>query len=259
MLGLGDPLVPGNGTEEEIWEYLPPEGIGGGGNALEILEFEDNDWESKPAADIVKIFNCFDLVPSNSATTYEMTLNADIPANTDENVPVTLNGNPGHAFLTITKTNGTQSITQAFGFYPASGPKSLTLDNVSSKIVLDNNHEINASLKMNIHNVAFELIKQHAIYLATQNYNLETNNCAHFAIDLFNIPRLGMDITVPTFVTTIPGIQFTPTIVATMTKSPQALFAKLNNMKTTGHAEAANITIDRGRNYKSSTSHGECP
>ncbi len=257
LLHLGSTRGNDNGNgQEEVQMFLPADG---GGGITEIIEFEENDWEAKPAASITKIFNCFDLVPNGPNTTFEITLNADIPVNKNESTPALIyNGNPGHAFLTIKKANGSQSVTQNFGFYPNSGPKSLGLNNLSSKIVDDNNHEINASIKMNIDNFTFDIIRQEAIHFATQDYNLESNNCANFAMDLFNIGRLGIDITTPPFPVVIPPTPISPPIYVVMAKSPHMLFARLNNMKTSGHPEAANIQIDRTSGTNSGNSHGEC-
>ena len=262
LLGIGQPgwvnLVTDYYTH---LDYLNPDFVynnNGGSNGIdEIIEFEYNDWESKTAANITKMFNCFDLIPNGPNTTFEITLNADIPVNTNESTPVMIDGNPGHAFVTITKKNGTQSVTQNFGFYPNSGPKSLGLGNVSSKVVDDNNHEVNASIKMNINDITFDLIRQNAIFFATQDYNLESNNCANFAIDLFNIGRLGTDITVPVFPVTV-NIPLLPSVTAILAKSPHMLFATLNAMKTSGHSEAGNIQVNRTHDLKSGNSQGEC-
>jgi hypothetical protein len=257
LLHLGSTNSNNSGHgQEEVQTFV--DGGGGGGEITEIIEFEENDWEAKPAANITKIFNCFDVVPNGPNTTFEITLNADIPVNKDPNMPFFLKkANPGHVFLTIKKVNGSQSVTQNFGFYPNSGPKSLGLSNVSSKVVDDSNHEINASIKMNINDITFGLIRQEAIYFATQDYNLESNNCANFAMDLFNIGRLGADITTPPFSAQL-DIPLLPSITATMAKSPQMLFARLNAMKTSGHPEAVNIQIDTTRGTNSGNSHGEC-
>ena len=49
---------------------------------------------------------------------YSAKLCVDIPVNND---PLALldGTTPGHAFITVTKTNGSQSATLSFGFYPA--------------------------------------------------------------------------------------------------------------------------------------------
>ncbi len=207
---------------------------------------------------MAKIFKCFDLVPSGPNATFTITLNADLPSNKDESIPFVIDGNPGHTFLTITKTNGTQAITQSFGFYPASAPKSLGLGNVDSKIVNDKNHEINASIMMNINEASFNLLKANAIYWATLDYNLESNNCADFGINLFNLARSTTPITTQPFFVYIPLPTAPYSLNATMNKSPQKLFSKLNEMKTTGHPEAGNIVINRTHGTESGLSQGEC-
>lgn len=264
MLNIGDPnwyLPQVNGST--TLEYIEPIGevSGNPDNGVledDFLEFEIDDPDSKPGVNITQLFNCFDQVPGGPSTTYSITLNTDIPVNRDETFPI-LMFNPGHVFLTITKINGSQSVTQNFGFYPQSGPASLSLNSVPSKIVNDGNHEINGSIKMeDINEASFNLIKHNAIFEATQSYNLSTNNCAHFAIKLFNYARSNSPIIVQNFYVTIPSFLGIPSITIPMTQSPHKLYSILNTMKNTGHAEAANIQVNRNRALKSGLSKGEC-
>ena len=264
MLGIGQPnWYSTNPNNYTYLEYLEPAGDGGnpdgsGGNE-EIIEFEIDDPDSKPGVNITQLFNCFDQVPGGPSTTYSITLNADIPVNSNETFPVLIT-NPGHVFLTITKTNGSQSVTQSFGFYPQVGRESLTLNSVPSKIVNDGNHEINASIRMpDINEASFNLIKYNAIYEASQLYNLSTNNCANFAIKLFNYARSNSPISVPIFHVTIPSLSGIPILNLSIIQSPQALYSTLNTMKNTGNPEAANIHVNRNRSTKSPPSQGECP
>ncbi|MCU0323043.1 MAG: hypothetical protein MUE72_11540, partial [Chitinophagaceae bacterium] len=94
---------------------------------------------------------------------------------------------PGHAFLTLTKTNGGQSVTKSFGFYPMNGPKSLVSQTSSSKIVNDSGHEFDASLIVNnLSSSQFNLLMQQSIINAYSLYGLQSYNCTDFAIETIN-------------------------------------------------------------------------
>ena len=266
MLGIGQPnWYSTNPNNYTYLEYLEPAGDGGnpggsGGNE-EIIEFEIDDPDSGPAVDITKLFNCFDQVLSGPNAQFTVRLSSDIPSNKDENTDVVFSkGTAGHSFLSITKSNGSQSVTQNFGFYPQSGYQSLTLNSVPSKIVNDGNHEINASFIMDINEASFNLIKYNAIFEASQPYNLVTNNCASFAIKLFNLARSNNPILIQNFPVTIkPVLPGLPSLFLNLSKSPQMLYKKLAEMKSNGSPEAANIIINRDRGTKASLSNGECP
>jgi hypothetical protein len=266
-LGIGQPgwyPNPPNNTHTTL-EYLEPAGDGGnpdglGGNE-EIIEFEIDDPDSKPGVNITQLFNCFDQVPSGPNANFTLRLSSDIPSNKDENTGVVFSkGTVGHSFLSVTKSNGSQSVTQNFGFYPQSGLESLGLGNVPSKIVNDGQHEINASLIMNINEASFNLIKSNAIFEASQPYNLVNNNCAHFAIKLFNLARSNNPILVQNFPVTIqsvlPGL---PSLNLNLSNSPQMLYKKLAQMKSNGSPEAANIITNRDNGTIATLSNGECP
>lgn len=150
LLGVGQPdwnsslLV-----DENQFEYLELDPQGGSGGSYEIyLDILFDYSNSVPAIDLQKYFNCFDRIPDNGAT-YSIKLCADLPDNSNPDI-VVVGVTPGHAFLTITKTNGSQSVTQSFGFYPQSGPLSIFAGAVGSKIVDDGKagfeHEVNASI-----------------------------------------------------------------------------------------------------------------
>lgn len=66
--------------------------------------------------DLSKLLNCFKYIQDLDAT-YSITICAQLPIDGDS-WPVIPSLATGHAFLTITKTNGNSSITQNFGFYP---------------------------------------------------------------------------------------------------------------------------------------------
>jgi hypothetical protein len=222
----------------------------------EILEFEVDESESEAAKDIEKIFKCFDQIPNGPGTTYQIKLCADLPSNSNPTSPNWL-FSAGHAFLVMTKTNGTQSISQPFGFYPQSGFQSLGRDPVNSKIVLDSSHEINASMEIECGYSEFENIRLFGkLWADTKKYDLDEYNCSNFAIDLFNKARApGDEITVDIFLATF---RFPIFVSVPILKSPQALYAKLKSMRESGHPEASKINLDRTHSSKAPAGSGEC-
>jgi hypothetical protein len=258
--GSGDPLTLQQLDNMGTLDYLssdpsisdPSGGIG------EIIEEEYVDGDSKPAVDIVKLFKCFDDLPDLPGTTYELTLNTDVPFNSYPGLAHDFVGSPGHTYITIKKTNGTQSVTQNFGFYPVSGFASAFLGNVSSKIVNDQYHEANAQLKKQINQNEFTSIRSNAIVWAGLQYNLENNNCTDFALKLFNLTRPNNPIILTPFhvVTFIPST-FIP-LIFDMNNAPQTLFAVLKDRKTTNSPDAPNISIDQTHNTEAPSSKGEC-
>ncbi|MGI8950768.1 MAG: hypothetical protein ACR2FN_04185 [Chitinophagaceae bacterium] len=164
--GLGGYVPVGSGggggtSADNYYSYYTP--ISGSGKDVSLLEFDS--YVNEPAEDINKIFNCFNSIPDAGAT-YSLTLCSDIPNNYDLNTSFVNSphvGYPGHTFLILTKTNGNTSVTKAFGFYPTMSWSSLlnlvNLPPVPSKIVNNSEHEINASITMNITQSDFNVIK----------------------------------------------------------------------------------------------------
>ncbi len=260
--GSGDPLTQQQLDNQGTLDYLssdpsisdPSGGIG------EILELEYDEWESKAAVDIQKLFKCFDDVYDFPGTTYEIALNADLPTNSHPESAIDFLGSPGHTFISITKSNSTnsQSVTQNFGFYPTAGSASLTLDNVPGKIVNDEFHETNAQIKIQISQNDFNLIRANAIYWATLPYNLQTNNCSDFALKLFNLTRINNPIVLPAFVVRIILPFGISPVTVPIVNAPQTLFMYLNQCKMANTADAPYITIDQTHSTKATSSKGEC-
>jgi hypothetical protein len=237
----------------EVQGIQPDEG---GGGSIGMLEFEVDGSESATPRDIEKIFKCFEQVPDGPNTTYTVKLCADVPVNGSPTAPNLL-FSAGHAFLVITKSNGSITISQPFGFYPVNGPASLDLSPVANKIVIDSEHEINASLEMNCGKAQFDSMKAHSILLTnTKFYDLDNYNCANFALDVFNKARSSSNqIQVNALYATTP---FTFPIGIVIWKSPQGIFEKLQLMKDANHPEANKIVIDQTRSTKSPFGSGEC-
>lgn len=212
------------------------------GSSEIAYEIEPDDSMDRTKASVTKMNNCFGSVPDNGAI-YSATLCADIPINDKPNVLI--NGlNPGHAFLILTKANGTNTITQCYGFYPENGPKSLTTLPVTSTIKDDSQHEYNASITMpNLTQNNFNVLLANAEISSISTYQLNGYNCTDYALEVFNSIRSGNEINVPT----------NPT---TGGKVLGGLYNTLNTKKNNNAPEAGNISIGK---YNAPTGHGECP
>jgi hypothetical protein len=219
-------------------------GSGGGGSAGDgtsqdppvLIDFEPQF--DNPNIDIEKYLKCFDTVPDDGAAS-SITLYTDIPV--DDNYTKFFNweiGAPGHVFITITKQNGSQRISQNFGFYPVDRKKvGLTYAPEDGKLVDNEGHEFNASIKMNlsVSDLQITLNKIRSL-ISTVRYDLDDYNCTDFALDVFNVTRadkiqIAMD--------------FIPNGNTNMgTSTPNSLYYRLHEMKAAGHSEANNITAN---------------
>ena len=126
--------------------------------------------------------DCFSNVVDNANTKYKVTLNAHrIDLNSDK---------PGHAFLTIEKSNGTQFQRLSYGFYPQSGPASATMQPTPSAMgeeSSDLDRKSDARYSLSVTKAQFNSIVSQSIALSKVPYDLNENNCTHYATDVFNL------------------------------------------------------------------------
>lgn len=218
------------------------------------LIFDNSDAFSAPAADLQKMINCFTTVPDAGAT-YRITLNADLPDNSDPDA-LTNNLEPGHAFITMTKTNGTQSVSQSIGFYPKRRYLSVFSTGVDSKIVDNGLHEYNSSISMNLSQIDFMGSLNLAVSHSGLNYDLNDFNCTDFALQIFNSNRNpSQHIQVPDWVVVVSSPY--SGLVKNFGTTPNGLHKALNLMKTNNTwGEAANISIVTANAVAGA---GECP
>jgi hypothetical protein len=205
------------------------------------------DFGDDPPIDLAAFLRCFDNVPDAGAT-YSVTLNAALPNDNDPD-ELEVNSHPGHAFITMTKTNGSNTVTQSFGFYPRIGRKSISMGDVTSAIKNDGNHKVNASIKMdNILESQFQALQSSAISLAFLSYDLNDFNCTDFALRVFNVIRGTNKITIPNTV----GIILNPMgLVVDYGQTPNGLYKFLN----ANSSSYSNISIGV---TAAPASHGAC-
>ncbi|MFS4474297.1 ferredoxin family protein [Chryseobacterium sp. T20] len=126
--------------------------------------------------------NCFNNVVDNINTTYKVTLNAHrIDLNSDK---------PGHAYLTIEKSNGNQLQRLSYGFYPKSGAASATMQPTPSAMGEESSDEYrksDARYSLYVTKTQFNAIISQSIALSKVPYDLNDNNCTHYATDVFNL------------------------------------------------------------------------
>lgn len=228
----------------------------------DLIEFEREYIYHNPGYDIIKLFNCFDNVPSAGAT-YSIKLCTDVPSN-DHPEAISVSGgiSAGHAFVIITKKNGSASVIQSFGFYPQELSHLDPLQYFASELLDNGFSEINASIDMNVSENQFKIIKSTAIRNASKSYNMSEYNCTNFAMDIFNSVRQNPLIIDPYIVylpsnTNLWGVSSEPNRIS-ISKSPQMVFRKLQEMKNSGGPEAAQIMIDKTHNSFAPLSKGEC-
>lgn len=157
---------------------------------------------------------------------------------------------PGHTFLTLTKSNGSQSITQSIGFYPSTS-STITPGCFKDNGTPNNPHEYNASLTINnAPKSAFDNVVQVLLTHQHDTYNLYTNNCTNVALNAFN------SIISPPIVTGLTEVYFPvnpPVNVAYIFAAPTALYRAIGQFTAT-----TQITKQFRVKLDAPTSHGPC-
>jgi hypothetical protein len=204
--------------------------------------------ENLPSIDITKYIKCFSNIPDQGSTC-SIEILVDIPV---DNRPNRLfnyeQGSPGHTFFRITKTNGSQSVSQNIGFYPNATWKMLLAQPVESQIVDNGQHEFNASIKMNITADQLNNTLNYLSNLSTHDYDIDDYNCTDFALEVFNQSRIGNPIEIQKG--PIPGG------ASMYTSTPGALYNKLRIMQQMG-VESANINLPETKAF-AEVSSGPC-
>ena len=195
--------------------------------------------ENLPAINVNQYVKCFGNIPDNGATC-SIKLLTDIPVNNDPSKFFDWStGSPGHTFIQLTKSNGSQMVQQNIGFYPDQGWKTIiTPSPVNGKFVDNAYHEFNASISMTLDADKFQSTLTHIQYLSNfMRYDIANYNCTDFALEIFNYRRGGGNqLTIPMY--DLPG-NTAPNGSAT----PQGVYQKLKEMQSNNSADAPNITI----------------
>jgi hypothetical protein len=250
-------------------DYLDPlYGTSGGGTTYDnpppaVITWELDESDKKPAIDIEKYLKCFDNI-SDAGATYQVKVYVDIPVNQTPDVLIgtsqsTGEFGPGHVFMKLTKFNGSQTVSQVFGFYPANGLKSASMNAVPSKMVDDGNaqgtqHEFNASLSMgNWNGTEFGQLIQQIRNNSSRQYELDQFNCANFVATCINGVKPGTLGSDPVLVYDPTNMLFNNTVVPF---SPNGMYKDLSRQKYSGSTNSNSIDI--GVNLKAQASSGPC-
>jgi hypothetical protein len=241
MSFFNDPDTGGGAYGYYSWtDPFRSPGGGGGGNTIPLppagpVVIEDPVWidfenqYDNPAIDLEKFMKCFSNIPDAGATG-SIEIFTDIPVNGDPGQFFDWeNGSPGHAFIQLRKSNGSQSVCQNIGFYPVTGWKNAMSPTPHDAKWVDNQqHEFNASYKISLNPSQIQAAVTKILNLShSARYDIDDYNCTDWALDIFNdvatIPQL---LEIPRY--HIPGGQ------APLSNTPQGLYVKLQEMKATG-------------------------
>lgn len=212
-----------------------------------LIDLENQD--RNPAINIQKYINCFTAVPDAGAKC-TVEIMTDIPVDNNPNAFFDIDAqSPGHVFLSLSKSNGSQHVTQNIGFYPASGYKAFALFLSSGKLVNNAGHEFNASLSMEISPAQLSAMLNQMLQSSSYSYDVELNNCTDWALSVFNLGR-----TTPL---EIPRYPIPTSSTMNLANSPQGLYKKLQEMVAGNDPEKGNVTIGIIKGYAGG-SNGPC-
>ncbi len=94
-------------------------GGGGGGSSAPASTYYEAPAEP---INIQELLNCFNNIPSNAQTTYKVTIHTHLANPSNPYQVYNVSGDdPGHAYITMQKTNGSATRSLTFGFYPSAG------------------------------------------------------------------------------------------------------------------------------------------
>jgi hypothetical protein len=232
-------------------EQLMDEFLEGGGGGGGIDNFNDenpvNYFELESTEEAINLkdkLDCFKNVPDNSNTNYTAKLCTDLPNNSNPNALVGPD-RVGHAFVTLTKSNGINVVSLTFGFYPETGYKSLLTNSVASQVQDDGiePHEYNASLSYNLNLTNFDAMINSALLNSNRQYSLSNFNCTDFALSVINA-GLNNKITVNDWV--VNGSYYSSGYGYSSTTNygttPSGLYKKINELKNSGNTNASTAT-----------------
>ncbi|MEO5889681.1 MAG: hypothetical protein ABIQ31_05475 [Ferruginibacter sp.] len=205
----------------------------------------------RPQVDIEAWMKCFTDIPDQGATC-SITLLGDLPVNTNPGIGLNIwSGNTGHCFLQLTKTNGTQSVTQIIGF-TAENPFQAIVNTdafVAGKTVDNAGHKYNCSITMDLTSYGFNtVIDKMKTLSSSMPYSVVNYDCLDYGLEVFNSVRPANPLVIPK----VYGVNDPFSNIATGPK----LYTLLDNMVSNGSSEAANIFIS-GPVY-AGLSHGPC-
>ena len=181
----------------EYWTYLYTTcsgtasgggGGGGGGGGAGSGGGSASYYYESPEDPIVlqQILNCFNNIPSNAQTTYKITIHSHLA---NPNLPTQVynfsTNDPGHAYITMEKSNGAASHSLTFGFYPSqdtwiTGTKNAVTSSIGQED--PDFRKSNARYTITVNETAFNNARNMALNKSTKPYDLNDYNCTDYAI-----------------------------------------------------------------------------
>lgn len=124
--------------------------------------------------------------PAND-TTYSIRICVDVP---DNNRPgkVFFKGEPGHVFVVLERMDTAAFFRECYvwGFYPKKAISCILFRKVKSRLVDNSNKEYDVSVTRLLNKTEYRLLMQKALELSHKKYHLNSYNCYHYALELFN-------------------------------------------------------------------------
>ncbi|WP_353151424.1 hypothetical protein [Chryseobacterium sp.] len=197
-------------------------GSNGGGSGGTTSYFVESPTEP---INLQQLIDCFNNIPSNAQTTYKITIHTALaePGKPYQVYNAT-DKTPGHAFITMQKTNGSASRSLTFGFYPSADSWMSILKNAEDSSIGkedDEKRRSDASYTINVTSTAFNNARNVALSGSLQKYDLNDFNCTNYAIQVFEA-AMGSGT----------GLQVPNSAVGY--KTPSSLYLRLSDMKTAG-------------------------
>ncbi len=217
---------------------------GEGSDNTMVVQTESNDNRPIKVEDYIK---CFGSVPDEGAT-YQITIYADMPVNNDPSVMFNWNTmSPGHTFIELTKTSGSMTIHQNFGFYPRVSWQVLTSHPCNSKIADNGGHRYDASLSQTLNSSQFSATISKLQLLENTSYDINNWNCTDFALSLYNASTYN-PLVIPQYITEGSGEAM---------NSPQGLYTEIKMLQASGNT-AHGIPHVPNDEQLADASHGSC-
>ncbi|WP_312336282.1 hypothetical protein [Sphingobacterium sp.] len=182
---------------------------------------------------IQELLNCFSNIPSNAQTTYKVTIHSHLanPSNPYQVYNVSAD-DPGHAYITMQKTNGSATRSLTFGFYPQIGSWMTAIKDAESSAIGQEDpakRRSDGSYTITVSEAAFNNARNAALAGSAKQYDLNDYNCTNYALQVFNAAMGGT------------GLQVLNSPIGY--KTPSSLYLKLSDMKTAG---TAGVSLSQG-------------
>ncbi len=208
----------------------------------------------KPGIDLNSWLKCFTNIPDEGANC-SITICADMPVDDDPSVSLNLyNGATGHCFLKLTKTNGSESVTQYIGFTAQDAMQAVIHGDafVPAKIVDNANHKYDASITMAVSPEGFQVALDKMKFLSSiqQPYSITLFDCLDYDLAVFNSVRGNDPLQLPK--------NYYSGNTYDVISTGQRFYQMLEDMKMAGDSEAPNIWLGNGAPNFAGVSHGAC-